>query len=126
MRRCGAGDGPGNTLVCPRDEFVRSLEKLQATGEFERDVRRRDRLRDYLERMAGVVQSRRTTVATHEQALELVNARFGRLPPGIVLTKSQLTVDFTSPEEFLQRIGAIVFALQNDYEAIREFIEETH
>jgi hypothetical protein len=123
MRRCGAGDGPGNTLVCGRDELVLALIRLQSTGAFEREARRRDRLTSYLERMAEVGRSRRTTVATHQDALDLINARFEHLPSGITLTARQLTVDFNSVEEFLQRMGAVIFTLQNDYEGIREFIE---
>ena len=116
MRRCGAGDGPGNTLVCRRDDLVNALTRLQATGEFEREERRRDRLSEYLARMAEIGAARKTTVATAQNALDLVNARFGRLPAGILLTNRRLTVDFGTAEEFLQRMGAVIFALQNDYE----------
>jgi hypothetical protein len=123
LTRCGARDGPGNTLICRRDELVGALSRLQATGEFEQESRRRDRLSGYLERLAEAGRSRRTTVASAQAAVDIVSARFNRLPPGISLTSSRLTVDFASPEEFLQRMGAVIFALQNDYEAIREFIE---
>lgn len=124
MRQCGAVDGPGNTLICRRDELVAALTALQATGGFEWESRRRDRLTSYLERMAEVGRSRGTPVASAQQAVDLVNARFDRLPPGVSLTSRRLTLDFASPEEFLQRMGAIIFALQNDYEAIRSFIEK--
>jgi hypothetical protein len=73
--------------------------------------------------MAEVGLSRRTMVARQQEALDLVNARFGNLPAGIVLTATQLTVEFASSEEFLHKIGAVIFALQNDYESIRAFIE---
>lgn len=123
LKRCGAIDGPGNTLICPRNELVNALSQLQSTGEFERESRRRDRLTGYLERLAEVGRSRRTTVATEAKALDLVNTRFERLPEGIILTAGNLTIDFATPEEFLQRVGSVIFALQNDYESIREFIE---
>jgi hypothetical protein len=48
----------------------------------------------------------------------------GKLPPGVELTPGRLTVDFFGTENFLEKVGAIVFALQNDYEAITEFIEQ--
>jgi len=123
LRRCGAVDGPGNTLICQREELIGVLAKVQSTGEFEREARRRNRLAGYLERLADVSRARGTMVATERQAVDLINARFDRLPPGITLTTRQLTVEFASPEEFLQRMGAVIFALQNDYESIREFIE---
>src|ERR1035438_9095920 len=43
MRRCGASDGPGNTLVCRREELILALVRLQSTGEFDREIRRRER-----------------------------------------------------------------------------------
>ena len=124
MRRCGAVEGPGNTLICRREELIAALTQWQATGEVERESRRRDRLSSYLERMAEVGRSRRTPVASAQQAMDMVNARFDRLPAGIRLTRKQLVVEFGSAEEFLQRMGAVIFALQNDYESIREFIEQ--
>jgi len=123
LRRCGAVDGPGNTLICRRDGFVAALRLVQETGRFERESRRRERLSGYLERLAEVGRSRRTTVATEERAMDLINTRFARLPAGITLTPKHLSIDFSSPEEFLQRVGSVIFALQNDYEAIRAFIE---
>ena len=123
LRRCGAVDGPGNTLICRRDELVAALRRVQETGQFERGNRRRERLSGYLERLAEVGRSRRTTVAIEARAMDLINTRFGRLPAGITLTPQRLAIDFSSPEEFLQRVGSVIFALQNDYDAIRVFIE---
>src|SRR5579872_971291 len=104
MTRCGAQDGPGNTLICRREDLIAALTRLQATGEFERESRRRDRLSAYLERLGEVGRSRRTTVASAEEAVALVSARFDRLPSGISLARNKLTVEFGSPEEFLQRM----------------------
>jgi hypothetical protein len=123
MRRCGAQEGPGNTLICLRKDLAAALQRLQATGEFEREERRRNRLTTYLQRLAEMGLSRRTTVATQSQAWALIHSRFQNLPAGISLTPKNLTIEFTSADEFLQRIGAVIFALQNDYESIREFIE---
>jgi hypothetical protein len=123
LRRCGAVEGPGNTLVCRRDELVAALRRVQETGQFERESRRRERLTGYLERLAEIGRSRRTTVATEDRAMDLINTRFERLPTGITLTPKRLSIDFSSPEEFLQRVGSVIFALQNDYEAVRAFIE---
>ncbi len=123
LRRCGAAEGPGNTLVCGREQLVQALANWQSSPAFEQETRRRDRLADYLERMAEIRLTRRTKVAEREEALDLVNARFDRLPAGVSLTRQRLLVEFESPEEFLQRIGAVIYALQNDYDAIRAFIE---
>lgn len=123
MRRCGATDGPGNTLVCGREGLIAALLEIQATGECEREIRRRDRVAEYLERLAETGRTRRIRVAENARAHGLVDSRFRKLPAGVELTPSRLTVEYASPEEFLERIGAVIFALQNDFDAVREFIE---
>jgi|SRR5579863_1836179 len=123
LRRCGGEDGPGNTLICRRERLREALARWQATGEVEREVRRRDRLSTYLDRLAESGLSKRTQIAKDQKAAELLSTRFGALPAGVEFTPRRLTVEFSSPEEFLQRIGAVIFALQNDFEAVRSFIE---
>jgi hypothetical protein len=123
LRRCGGEEGPGNALMCSRERLVAALEQLQATGEVEREVRRRDRVSGYLDRLAEFGRAKRTQVATNQRAVELLSSRFAALPAGVEFTPTRLTVEFSSPEEFLQRIGAMVFMLQNDYDSVRQFIE---
>jgi hypothetical protein len=123
LRRCGGEEGPGNALMCSRERLIAALEQLQATGEVEREVRRRNRVSTYLERLAEFGRAKRTQVATAQRAAELLTSRFGALPAGVEFTPRRLTVEFSSPEEFLQKIGAIIFTLQNDYDSVRQFIE---
>ena len=40
------------------------------------------------------------------------------------LEPSALKIEFFGTEDFLGKIGALVYALDNDYEAISEFIEK--
>ena len=55
--------------------------------------------------------------------MQLMNTRFARLPPGVDLTRRRLVIEFSGRGDFLEKVGAIVFALQNDYEVISEFID---
>jgi hypothetical protein len=123
MRRCGAEDGPGNALVCGRERLAAALAEIEASGECEREIRRRDRVEEYLARLAEAGRSRRIQVASGERALGMLDSRFRSLPAGVELAPRRLTVDFASPAEFLEKIGAVLFATQNDFEAIRDFIE---
>jgi len=123
LRRSGAQDGPGNTLVCRRGELIEALEALRQGEDYRREVKRRDRIADYLKRLAEVGRTRRTKVAEDHRAIELLSSRLGRLPTGVELTPRRLTVEFSSPQEFLERMGTVIFALQNDYDAVRQFIE---
>jgi len=124
LRRLGAEEGPGNVLILARTDAIRGLRSLQEDGgTIDREIRRRSRVEQYLNQMRGFVAAQRTTVASQERAMDLVNTRFGSLPPNVSLTPRSLRVDFDSAAAFLKAFGAVVFALNNDYEAIREFID---
>jgi len=126
LRLCGVGPGPGGALVARREDLVARLEGLARDGgPIEREIHRRDRLEDFLERMRPTVVAKLTPVARDpKQALELINTRFAKLPTNVALTPSSLHIDFFGTEDFLQAIGAVIYALNNDYEAISRFIEE--
>jgi len=124
LRRLGAREGPGNTLILSRAEAIRGLKSLQEDGgAVDLEIRRRFRLEHYLNQMRGFVAAQRTTIASQERAMDLVNTRFQSLPPNVSLTARSLHIDFDSASGFLKAFGAVVFALNNDYEAIREFID---
>ena len=123
LRRLGARDGPGNTLVLRRMEAIEGMKRMLAEGSLhELEIRRRSRLEQYLERMRAYVTANRTTIVADQGAVDLVNTRFQELPPNVTLTPRSLHIDFRNTEEFLQAFGAIVFALNNDYEAMQAFI----
>src|SRR5690242_16262330 len=86
LRHCGAGDGPGNTLVCARADLIAPLEKLQTTGAYEHEIQRRHRLDEALQTLARLGAARRTRIVPDSRALELLNSRFGHLPAGVELT----------------------------------------
>jgi hypothetical protein len=123
MRRCGAGPGPGNTLVCGRAELIRGLEALERSPECDREVRRRGRVEQRLAQLLAAARSQHVLVAGEQHGLKMVNTRFAELPPGVSLAPGRLTVDFAGTADFLEKVGALVFAVQNDYETIREFLD---
>jgi hypothetical protein len=123
LRQCGASQGPGNTLICERQELVATLESLRTGQPCGRELRRRQRLEDRLTQLLTAARSQHIRVVPDSRALELVSTRFARLPPGIELSPARLTIEFYGTEDFLEKFGAVVFALQNDFEAISRFIE---
>ena len=123
LRQCGASQGPGNTLICARQELVAALANLHASQSCGRELRRRQRLEDRLTQLLTAARSQHIRVVPDSRALELVSTRFARLPPGIELSPARLTIEFFGTEDFLEKFGAVVFALQNDFEAISRFIE---
>jgi hypothetical protein len=123
LRQCGAVEGPGNTLVCPRGELIGALERLQQTGRYTYEIRRRDRVESHLAELLTLACSRHIQVAPEDHGVELLSTRFAHLPPGVDLSPTRLTIDFAGTEDFLRKFGAVMFAFQNDYDSISSFLE---
>jgi hypothetical protein len=124
LRYCGIQPGPGGALACRRQDFIARLEHIaQDGGPIGREIGRRQRLDGILERLRPAVIANLTKVVRDDQALALLNTSFAKLPPNVTLTPSSLHIDFFGTEDFLQAVGAVVFALNNDYETISGFIE---
>lgn len=123
LRQCGASPGPGNTLICPREELLAALATLRASPACSGELGRRQRLEDRLTLLLTAASSQHIRVVPNDRALELVSTRFGQLPAGVSLSPARLTIDFFGTEDFLEKFGAVVFALQNDFATISEFIE---
>ena len=124
MRQCGATIGPGAALICRREDLIHRLERLLNDGGFVRfEVERRERLAGYLQEIRPQVVAVRTKVIPDRKAAGLVATRFDALPAGVTLTKEKLEIQFSTPEEFLSRIGSIIYALNNDYESVAKFIQ---
>jgi hypothetical protein len=125
MKRCGATDGPGNTLVCQRDHLIESLRQLQEDPSFAPEIARRQRVEKYLDNMVRYASRKRKEIARDQAARNLLSSRFHTLPPGVDLSPSELRIAFFGTEDFLEKFGAVVFALNNDFEKIETFIERS-
>jgi hypothetical protein len=123
LQKCGAVPGPGNTLVCERLQLLSALESLRIGERCARELYRRERLEERLTQLVTAARSRNVRVVPDSRAIELASTRFGRLPAGVELSPGRLTVEFDGIEQFLEKLGAVVFALQNDFEAVSRSIE---
>ena len=91
--------------------------------------RRRERLEAALDALNARTRARLVKVVGEErpaEAAELVGTRFDRLPDGVELTPSSLHIEFQGREEFLERLGAVIFALENDTERVLGFVDTPH
>jgi hypothetical protein len=124
LRHCGVVPGPAGALACRREDLLERLEAVASSGGIvEREMHRLLRIEALLDQVRPEVIANLTQVVPEDQGLALVNSRFGKLPANVTLTPESLHIDFHGTEEFLQAMGAVVFALNNDYEAISGFIE---
>jgi hypothetical protein len=124
LRRCGAAPGPGHALACRREDLVAALDHITQDPAFQQETRRRARLENSLLELAHLAHARLTPVASGPRGAELASARLASLPAGVSLSPVRLTIDFTGLPDLLEKLAALAFACQNDYEAIRKFVEE--
>ena len=125
LRHCGGEAGPGNTLICRRLTLIARLEQLQAEGgPLEREIRRHNRIEVFLEQIRPQVLANLTHVARDADALALLSSRFDSLPANVVLSTHSLHIDFDSTDQFLSAVGALIYALHNDFEKVRDFLEQ--
>lgn len=125
LKRCGAEEGPGGSLVCRREELVLRLEKLKADGTLGPEIERHKRVERYLESIVRFASSKHKEIARDDAASDLMGSRFAKLPEGVELRRGELRIRFRGTEDFLRKFGAVVFALHNDFEEISEFLETT-
>jgi hypothetical protein len=123
LRQCGAEEGPGGALVCRREDLVRRLRALQHDSRCAPEIVRRQRLERYLDDMLQYATSKHKEIARESAAGALVSTRFENLPAGVDLEPGELRIQFLGTDDFLQKVGAVVFALKNDFERVSEFIE---
>jgi hypothetical protein len=123
MRHCGAADGPGGALVCRRDVLVEKLRAVQQDGRLAPEIARRQRVETYLDGMLQYASRKHKEIARNTAAEALVSSRFANLPPGVDLQPGELRIQFRGTEDFLRKFGAVVFALNNDFEKVSEFID---
>ena len=123
LKRCGAQEGPGGSLVCRRTELAARLKNLSEEPRLAAETARYNRVARYLEGMARYASRRHKQIARNEAAAGLLDSRFSNLPAGVDLERGELRIRFQGTEDFLQKFGAVVYALNNDFEQISEFIE---
>ncbi len=125
FKKCGAAQGPGGSLLLPREELIRRLGELARDGNIhEREIRRRDKLADYLENARPDVLANLRKVARGPEAVRLLSTTFRKLPANVSLKPTSLHIEFFGTEDFLQAVGSVVYALHNDFEEVSLFIEE--
>ena len=126
LRRLGAEPGPGGALVLAKNVFAQRVRAYLEDPRVGFERRRRERLEAALDALNPRTRARLVKVVGEDrpaQAAELLNSRFDRLPAGIELTPHSLHIEFQGREEFLERLGAVVFALENDTARVLEFVD---
>ena len=123
MRQCGATEGPGGALVCRRETLLDHLRRFQEDRRFAPEIARRERVEHHLAGLLRDAARRHKVIARDSAAEQLLGTGFSQLPPGVDFRSGELRIQFTGTEDFLRKFGAVVYALQNDFERISDFLD---
>jgi hypothetical protein len=122
LKRCGAEEGPGGSLVCRREDLMHCMQGI-LEGHAAPEIARRERVVKQLDELFELATRNRKIIARDAAANVMLNSRFSNLPAGVDLQPGELRIQFYGTEDFLTKFGAFVYAVQRDYKQISEFIE---
>lgn len=115
LKAAGSSPGPGGALAIPRSHFLAALRRWRASETVVRESSRRRRVAREIEELATQWRSRQVQVSP-----EIRRSRADQLAPGVSLEPGQLVFRFVTPEELVAQLGSILFALQRDWDQMRE------
>lgn len=119
LTAAGAESGPGRALVIDRHQFLEVLRRWRSSQTVTEEVERRGRV---ARRLTTIAEEWRSSRAIQLPA-RVREVRAATLPQGVTLEPGCLTVRFVTPQEFVTQLGSVLFALQQDWDAMRERIE---
>ena len=123
MKRCDAQEGPGGALVCQRVHLLSQLRQLQEDRHFAPEIERRERLERYLDGIVQYASRQHKEVARNQQAEALLKQHHFETADRRESGPGELRIEFSGSGDFIQEVGAVIYALHNDLERIEEFIE---
>ena len=111
MHRFG-GYQAGRTFLIAREQILAQLDSILATGEYEQEAARRERLVAVVESVRRTRQSESVRIPVSP---EVFDSRIGTLGPGVQLEPGKLEIEFAGPEDLLRKLFGLAQAVANDY-----------
>jgi hypothetical protein len=112
----------GSNGLADRELFLAHLRQLAAGEAAHYERVRRQRLAHTLDGLRSAWQSR----VPVEAPVSIVNQAFADLPPGIQLAPGQITVQFATTQEALEKLLALAMAIGNDFERFDGAVGDKH
>src|SRR5579871_1151531 len=111
LERMG-GFQAGRTFLISREQLIAQLDALAATGDYQQEVGRRERVAAAIENMQRTRQNQAVRIAV---GVEIFGGRMASLGPGVQLHPGKLEIAFAGPEDLLRQLFALAQAVANDY-----------
>ena len=98
------------------------LDCILATGEYEQETARRERLVAAVE---SVRHSRRSEAVRIPVAADVFDSRLETLGPCVHLEPGRLAIEFAGPEDLLRKLFCLSQAVANDYTGFRRAADDS-
>ena len=110
----------GRTYLVDRLDLIRQIETLLASGEYEQEHCRKQRLCQQLDgfRTRSAAAQVRVPITVED-----CSARPSQLPDGVRLERGRLAVEFAGAEDLLRKLFVLAQAAVNDFEDFRAVAE---
>jgi hypothetical protein len=102
----------GRTFLIAREQILAQLDSILATGEYEQETTRRERLTATIETLQ---RTRQTEAVRIGVPAEVFDSRMQTLSPGVHLQAGKLEIEFVGPEDLLRKLFGLAQAVANDY-----------
>jgi hypothetical protein len=96
-----------------RTKLVAALDKIAGTGEYQREVARREKLASAVAKFQAARRANQVRVAVSP---DVFGARMSTLSEAVHLVPGRLEVEFTGTEDLLTKLFTLAQAAANDYE----------
>jgi hypothetical protein len=106
----------GNAFLIERAKLVAELDKIAGTGEYQREVARREKLASAV---AKFQFARRAHQVRIEVSPEAFGARMSTLSKDVHLVPGRLEVEFAGTEDLLSKLFTLAQAAANDYDGFQ-------
>lgn len=110
----------GRAFLIGREDLVRQLEAVAASGQYGHEVSRRSRLGEELERTRKELAGRRVRVPA---ATDVRDRRFRDLPDGVDLRPGELCIQFHGAEDLAAKLYALAQVMATDWEGFQKAAE---
>ena len=104
----------GASGVADRAELIAHLTRLAAGDDAHYERRRRQRLAQVMEGLRAAALAQPKVLV--EAPVTVLNQQFADLPSGVSVSPGSITINFTTPNEALQRLLALAMAIGNDFQ----------
>lgn len=112
----------GTNGVADREELIQHLARLASGESVYYEQRRRDRLAQTLTKLDKAWSEQTQTFV--EAPTMIVNQELADLPPGVKLRRGQITVEFSTAVEALEKLLALAMAAGNDLDRFECLVEK--